>query len=108
MPGMWSASSRTDERGVGLRDVHYFRDLANLLASQQRLNSPNVTLLRKPVRQTFRIPPRVRHGVVTDTFRNPILGSLSLRSRMTDQRNLRHVLSGKLDSYPQEIGRRGR
>src|SRR5438552_3335110 len=67
---MRSASARTDECGVGLRHMHCFRDLADSLASEQRLNSLNVTFLCQPTRKTLRVPPRVCHGVVADAFGN--------------------------------------
>lgn len=68
MPCVGAASARPDERGVGLGDLHCFRDLANFLRSEQWLNSLNVTFLRQPTRQTFRVPPRVRDGANHFTF----------------------------------------
>ena len=59
VPRMRTALSRTYERGVGLGDLHGFRDLTNFLASERWLNSLNVTFLRQPARQSFRVPP---HG----------------------------------------------
>ena len=59
---MRTAAARTDERSVGLGYSHCFRDLANFLASDQRLNFLNVIFLRQPARSlhgppsTF--PPR--------------------------------------------------
>ena len=44
------ASPRADERGVGLGRLPCVRDLANLLAFEQRLNSLNVAFLCQPTR----------------------------------------------------------
>src|ERR1039457_2830201 len=97
MPRMWASSSRTDECSVRVGDLHCFRDLANFLIPEQWLDSLSVTFRCQPLGQTGGVPPRVRHGVVADTFRDLILDSLSLRSRMTNQGHLSHVISGNLD-----------
>jgi hypothetical protein len=61
VPRVRATSARTDERGIWLGNPHRFRYLANFLRSEQRLNILNVTFLRQPTRQTFRVPPSIRY-----------------------------------------------
>ena len=89
---MRSASARTDERGVGLGNVHRFCDFANSFASQQRLNSLNVAFLSQPSRQIGRVPPSIRDRVFAQSFRNARVEFLALGLAVTEQRNLRHVV----------------
>jgi hypothetical protein len=78
MPGMRAALARTDECGVRLGHLHCFGDLANFFAFEQWLNSLDVTFFGQPARQSFLVPPRIRHGVVADTFGDSLLDSSSL------------------------------
>src|SRR5690348_745441 len=94
---MRSPSARADKRSVRLGDLHCFRDLANFLSSEHWLNSLNVTFLRQPTRQTFRVPPRVRDRVATEPFGNLSSLTSSLGPWVADQGRSHHVLAGYFD-----------
>ena len=91
VPGVWSTSARTYERGIGLRDLHDFRDFPNFPASEQWLNSLDVALLRQPTRQAGRVPPSICNGMVADGLGNLRFYLFALGFRVTEQRNLCHV-----------------
>src|SRR5262252_617009 len=78
------APSSLDECGVGLGNLHRLRELAKFLTSEQWLNSLPAFLCQ-PTRQTGRVLPHVRHGVVADHRGYSILDTLSLRVNVTDQ-----------------------
>ena len=90
MPGVRPTLPRTDEGCVRVGNLHCFCNLANFFSSEQWLNSLNVEFLSQPTRQTSRVPPRIRDGVIAQQSRNTCLLFLTFWLHVAEGSNVRH------------------